>query len=585
MKPAIHTLLVYILFICSGSLVTLEALDERSITIGGEQRWQAAEHRSGVTELGSLRPWPVLALSSGTESPAPLNRGLPYDPPGNAEAPDLILTFDEESPDLFGSRGGRYSIIAPGAAGTLLSSAGPEWARHGEGAAFFSTAAGPGPLGKTIPPAAESSRDEERAGPLVIIPRSPEALFAAGRRVRDFSLEFWLYPLNVGNGEQILSWSSSRSGIQGAYYFQHIRCSVQKNRLAWDFGGFFTSPGGEETLNAVLNGSSTVVPKLWSHHLIRFDADSGLLEYLVNGSVESIVYLTDTGAEGGEVYSPLIGEGGEFVLGKGYTGLLDEFRIHRRYAGRPGREFGLEGTIQKYPPAGGRVETRAFDLGAASGAVLRLEALGGRIRLGGNSKINDYAGQGPLSFADNSAIQFFIRAGDNPYRWTESDWQVVEAGTELNPVLRGRYVQIAANLYPGAAGETSPYLEELRIVYRPNEIPRPPSRLSVLVRDGGVELSWRNPTGDRPDGYLVYYGTARGEYFGTGVLQGPSPINAGKRTVLRLEGLDNGILYYIAVASYRIIPGSGKADELLIGEFSQEVTVRPLLAYNIPQNE
>jgi hypothetical protein len=388
------------------------------------------------------------------------------------------------------------------------------------------------------------------------------------------------------NGEQILHWNSSRPRIQEGHYFQYIRCSVGKNRLTWNFGGFFTSPGGEETRGATLDGSSTVVPKSWSHHLIRFDADSGLLEYLVNGSAESIVYLTDTGAEGGEVYTPVIGQGGEFVLGKGYTGLLDEFRIHSRYAGRTGREFGLEGNIQKYPAAGGRVETRAFDLGAESGTVLRLEALGGRIRLGGNAKnSNYYAGQGSLSFADNSAIQFFIRAGDNPYRWTEEDWRVAEAGVELSPALQGRYVQIAANLYPSADGETSPYLEELRIVYRPNEIPRPPSRLSAVMRDGGVELSWRNPLGGRPDGYLVYYGTARGEYFGTGVPQGSSPIDVGKRTTLRLEGLDNGILYYFTVASYRIIRGSGKADELLIGEFSQEVTVRPLLAYNIRRNE
>jgi hypothetical protein len=387
------------------------------------------------------------------------------------------------------------------------------------------------------------------------------------------------------NGEQILSWNSSLPRIQGGYYFQHIRCSVIKNRLVWNFGDFFTSPDGEETRKAALNGSSTVVPKLWSHHLIRFDADTGLLEYLVNGSTESITYVTNTGAEGGEVYTPVTGQGGAFVLGKGYTGLLDEFRIHGRYAGGPGREFGLEGSIQKYPAAGGRVETRTFDLGAESGAVLRLEALGGRISLRGNSKLNDYAGGRRLSFADNSAIQFFIRTGDNPYRWTDADWQVVEAGIELSPAFQGRYVQAAANLYPSADGETSPYLEELRIVYRPNAIPPPPALLTAQTRDGGVELSWRKPAGDNPDGYLVYYGAARGEYFGTGVPQGPSPINVGKRTTFLLEGLNNGMLYYFAVASYRIIPGSGKTEELLIGEFSREVTARPLLAYNLRRNE
>jgi hypothetical protein len=579
MKPA-ATLLFYILFLCFGRLVNLGALNERTITIGGEQRWQAAEHRSGVTELEAARPWPVLALASGSrvESWGFLNQ--PYNLSSRSpEAPDLALSFDEKSPELFGGQGGRYSTaVVPGT--TLLSSAGPEWARQGEGAAFFSAAAGR-PLGKAEP----GDRVRTEAGPLVIVPSDPDALFAAGRRIQDFSLEFWLYPLNMENGEQILNWSSSLSKIGGGHYFQHIRCSVVKNRLTWNFGDFFISPGREGTHGVTLNGSTTVVPKLWSHHLIRFDADSGLLEYLVNGSIESIVYVTNTGAEGGEIYTPVIGQGGTFVLGKGYTGLLDEFRIHSRYAGGPGREFGLEGSIQKYPPAGGRVETRAFDMGAESGTVLRLEALGGRISMRGNSKLNDYAGLGRLSFADNSAVQFFMRTGDNPYRWTDADWRVVEAGIELSPVFQGRYVQVAANLYPSADGETSPYLEELRIVYRPNEIPRPPSQLTAQARDGGVELSWRNPAGDRPDGYLVYYGAARGEYFGTGLPQGPSPINVGKRTNLRLEGLDNGVLYYFAVASYKIIPGSGGTGEPLIGEFSREVTTRLLLAYNLPRNE
>jgi hypothetical protein len=566
MKPAIHTLIVYILFTCFGSPANLGAQEERIIRLGAEQRWQAAEGRSGLTELEALRPWPVLALSSG--------RGA-----GGQEDPDLALSFDEDSPDLFGSREGRYSItLSGGAVGTLLSSAGPQWARQGEGAAFFSAAA------RTKPPEGPEVPDVP-AGPLLIVPSSPEALFAAGGRTGDFSLEFWLYPLNMENGEQILSWAASRPGTGGGYYFQHIRCSAAKNRLAWNFGGFFTSPGGGETRNISLEGSSTVIPRRWSHHLIRFDADSGLLEYLVNGSTESIAYTTDTGAEGGEVYSPLIGQGGEFVLGRGYTGLLDEFRIHRRYAGAPGKEFGLEGGVRKYPPAGGRMETRIFDLGRESGLVLRLESRGGRVSLGGNSQLNEYAGQRTLSFTDDSAIQFFIRAGDNPYRWTAGDWQAVEAGAELPPVFRGRYVQAAANFYPGADGETSPYLEELRIVYRPNETPRPPLRISALARNGAAELSWANPAGDRPDGYLVYYGTARGEYFGTGALQGPSPIDTGKRTSLRIEGLDNGVLYYFAIASYRILPGSEKPEEFLIGEFSQEMTARPLLAYTLRRDE
>ncbi|MDR1973032.1 MAG: hypothetical protein LBQ46_14055 [Treponema sp.] len=559
--------IVYILFLCFGSPAILRAEGEKIIALGGENRWTAVEGRLGLTELNAARPWPVIALSSATES------GLSYGAQVS-QTPDLALSFDSPAWD----RQGRYAITAAsGSGGTLLSIAGPEWARLGEGAAFFSAAAGvkPGP-------------GTQAAGPLVIVAQDPQALFAPGSRPGDFSLEFWLYPLNMENGEQILSWTASRPRAQGGYYFQHIRCSAVKNRLRWSFGDFFTAPGGEETRSVTMEGISPVVPKLWSHHLIRFDAETGLLEYLVNGSTEALSYLTTGGTEGGDVYTPVIGLGGEFILGKGYTGLMDEFRIHDRYAGRTGREFGLEGDLRKYPPAGGRLETRAFDLGPESGRVLRLEALGGRISLGGASIRNAYAGRDRLSFDDSSAVQFFMRTGDNPYRWTEADWQVVEAGIDLPPAFQGRYVQLAASLYPSADGETSPYLEELRIVYQPNEAPRPPVRLTALGRDGAVELSWRNSEGEEADGYLVYYGNAAGEYFGHAALQGPSPIDAGKRSALRIEGLENGTLYYFAVASYRVPPaGSGprRPEDRRVGEFSREVTARPLLAYTLGRYE
>jgi hypothetical protein len=567
MKPSIPVLLSYILFFGFGSppeIFPADEADEKVISVGGENSWKSAEYRSGITELNAVRPWPVLALDS-TMPPA---------------APDLSLSFDEASPEQY-SGGGLYSITAnPGNGGVTVSAAGPEWARMGAGAAFFSN--------RTIRPGATEGfgNPAGSAGPLLITAHSPEALLAPGSQIRDFSLEFWLYPLNMENGEQILLWTASRSQTPGTYFFQHIRCSVIKNRLQWTFHDLFTAPGGQETLSITLSGEKPVIPKLWSHHLIRFDADTGLLEYLADGRIEALTYTTAEGTEGGEIYSPLIGIGGELILGKTYTGLMDEFRIHRRYAGREGREFGAEGELQKYHPAGGRVETRTFDLGEDAGRILRLETLGGRITTQGTQVRNEYAGRRDLRFTDDSAIQIFMRLGDNPYRWADEDWQPVRPGVELPPEFRGRYVQAAAVFYPGAGGETSPYLEELRIVYSPSEPPRPPARLTAVARDGAVELNWRQ-TGEA-DGYLVYYGTAPGEYFGAGALRGSSPIDAGKRGTLRIEGLNNGTLYYFTVAAYQrsgTVPGSSSGSRTRIGEFSQEVTARPLLGYTMGRYE
>jgi hypothetical protein len=201
-----------------------------------------------------------------------------------------------------------------------------------------------------------------------------------------------------------------------------------------------------------------------------------------------------------------------------------------------------------------------------------------------------------LRFSDHGEIQFFVRAGDSSYRWNEIPWIPVNPGTELETV-RGRYVQIAADFYPGWDGETSPYLSEVRLTYHAAEPPPPPARVFAAAKDGAVELSWKPSPSGEVGGYLVYYGTGSGEYFGdyaiietaiSGSAFQPrirtSPIDAGNRTSIRIEGLNNGTLYYFTVAAYAR-PAVSKPDAAFApepGEFSRETAARPLRMANEP---
>jgi hypothetical protein len=156
---------------------------------------------------------------------------------------------------------------------------------------------------------------------------------------------------------------------------------------------------------------------------------------------------------------------------------------------------------------------------------------------------------------------FFVRINDSPYLNNNVPWVPVNPGADLGEAFWGRYVQIAADFYPGASGETSPYLSELKVVYSAAEPPSPPTQVIAQAKNGAVELSWRASPSKDAAGYMVYYGTSSGEYFGD-----RSPIDAGNRTSFRIEGLNNGTLYYFAVAAYSFEPG----------DFSREAMARPL---------
>ena len=525
-------ILLYCFFLFPGSV---HGIGERTISLGAAASWNLVEMRQGIIEASQIRPHPVLALSPGSVIRI-----------AEENLPDLSLSFDEGHPSRFADSRGRHDVTA---SSTVTVATAP-WSRAGAGAALFT--------GQAV--------DE----PIVVRPRA-NALFASGNYLRDFSIEFWLFPQNLNNGEQIFLWNSAKPDGRGAYIYQNIQGFVSRNRLQWTFTDFFFSPGQTSSKSLSLSGPP-LLPRTWSHHLIRFDADLGLLEYLVDGKVEAIEYITSSGRESGQVYTPVIGENSRMVLGGRFSGMMDEFRIY---------SFRLETPqLTRYSKRGGRVETRILDLGHINSRVQKIEAFGGRTgntqavnfstvssRTVGSRPQNEYVGNGSLRFSDHAEIRFFARVSNNPHRLDDAPWTPFIPGTEL--AIQGRYIQIAADFYPGWEGETSPYLSELRVIYRAAEPPIPPTRVVATARDGAVELSWRASSTRDVQGYLVYFGTASGEYFGSA-----SPIDAGNHTSIRIDNLKNGTLYYFVVAAYNTMDAWSALPEP--GEFSREVVARPL---------
>jgi hypothetical protein len=549
-KHLLSIQIVYIfLFICGSAY----GIGEKTVTLGGESGWKTAELRSGVTEAVLIRPNPVLILSSATGKTTAgyfAAAGISGNYSGLKEsALDMSFSFDEKEPGLFKDTAGNYKkTVLPG-----VEAVDRRYSRAGAGAALF------------------GGNEKTDTDSFLIEPDSRNALFSAGNRIGDFTLEFWLYPFNLENGEQILSWVSSVSPItvNGKYVIQKINCVALKNRLHWSFLNFFTlsngTSGSSSHINIELSGDSPVVPKTWSHHLVRFDSSTGLIEYIVDGSSEAIMYATKTGRENNEVYTPIAGYSGVFTLGGHFTGLMDEFKIYNAFAERS--------SIQKYPSSGGRIETNAIDLGKNSGAVVKIEASGGITGIGDTKTKNEFRRNGRFRFANDCEMQFFIRSSDNPYRLSDSAWTSFTPGTEMANNIHGRFVQLAVDFYPSSDGETSPYLDEVKIIYIPYEPPIPPRNLTVSAVDGAVILRWKNSLDSSTAGYLVYYSSVSGEFFGKESLLGPSPIDAGKRNSIVIDGLKNGTLYYFRVAAY---DNAGASSIRNTGEFSKEITARPL---------
>ncbi|MGO8695289.1 MAG: hypothetical protein ACLQMF_16630 [Rectinemataceae bacterium] len=500
--------------------VPARAIEQRLEVFAGRSDSPAAQNDSGIPR--TIGEWAVdgAMLRSGFRG------GLDYvllnDVYKPDDSADLLLHLDHPAPT--------------DASGNWNVSAGPDFeidasrALFGEGAASFS-----GP-----------------SSTLSLYP-GPSSLFAENSHFRDFSFEFWLYPAVAENGEVVLLWQSVRK-LSGGVLPQQISCVIAGGRLLWTFSGFFAPPNasrpGRAGFTLELRGRSPLVPRVWSHHLVRFDGDTGLLEYQVDGKPEADTYATASGHEGGTVFEPAIGAVSPIKLCPEFAGLVDEFRLSRSFVKRPAlKPYGRESALVLSPVA---------DLGYGHSRLVSIDA--------------------QFKAPGTSGVELSYRMAEDWARWRLDypTWIPFRPGKSLPDSPRGRYVQIRAELFPDGSGKFGPSLSSFTLRFVQDPPPPPPARLIATAEDGAIELRWsRVPEADLA-GYLVYYGEESGQYFGTGTDQGPSPINAGDATTITITGIPDGKLLYFAVAAYDTAAGSAAGGaESRAGELSEEVAARP----------
>jgi hypothetical protein len=369
------------------------------------------------------------------------------------------------------------------------------------------------------------------------------ALFSPGSGWSDFSIEFWLYPAALTDGEIVFAWKGSRK-MGGKFVPQSLECRVDHRSLVWSFDNFFTPPGGEP-FSFKLQSLEKLIPRQWRHHLLRFDNATGILEYLVDGVPVGSRYTTLSGLESSQPCVPSIGESEQAALAIGprLTGFMDEFRISSEFVKAP--------YLNRFAGAQGRATSRIFDLGYTGTLVKRVNA--------------------QLDAPGDSEINFYIRTSDafNTFEQLKGNWRPFVPGASFGGDLKGRYVQLMVEFFPDGQSETSPRLFEIDIVYEPDLAPGSPADFKVVAGNGKVTLSWKPVIEDDVRGYLVFYGEAPLNYLGEVAVQGRSPINVGNVTSIEITGLANGKLYFFAVAAY------DSSTPPHLSEFHQEKSARP----------
>ena len=367
----------------------------------------------------------------------------------------------------------------------------------------------------------------------------------------DFTIEFWLYGVNFSDGETILLFDSyAESGNQ--FYPQFFKTFFSDRKLVWHIKNFFL-PYDRDQFEVVLKGTKRLIPGTWSHHLLRYRSDLGLMEYLIDGIPDAVLHINRKYSETGEYYPFYTGEKGKIIIGDRFTGLLDQFRIKSEWVDTP--------ELSGYRDYSGYYISEPIDLGHSKSSLYRIDA---RDNIPPGTDIRYY-----YNLKDTKNVP----ETDSPLwkRFTPGDIQASEGG---------RFLRILAVLYSDGNRNGTPSISGITVKYDEKNPPQPPRLVRAEPGDSSVRVLWNKVSDEDIDGYMVYFGEKPGQYFGRSGYENSSPIDAGLNTEITVDNLENGRIYYFSVVPYhRSASAYGNALIKMGGQYSREVSARPLSEY------
>jgi hypothetical protein len=372
----------------------------------------------------------------------------------------------------------------------------------------------------------------------------PDALLAPDTKPGSFTIDFWLNPFRVSEGASILRWRGALIN-SGRPVLQELRFEIRDNRAVWNLTNLIVSAderGGREFSSREIAGRRGLVPRMWVHHQLRYDATIGQISYRVDGVPEAIDYLTPDGRESFAAAAMYFGAdtGDGLVLGDGFHGLIDDFRITRD-ADRDPQPVSYSGEV-------GQAYTGPIHLGRSGARVGEIDV---RAETPGLTDVRLWYRTADI------VVSHDIRDA-LPMTWRE-----VPSDGVLPYDTRGSFVQLRADILPDARGNQTPRLQAVTIRYYPEMPPPAPVGLVGESVPTGVSLSWNPVLTEDIAGYRVYIGERPNRYLGTTGVR--SPVDVGSATEAVIDGLQPDRAYVFAVESYdRYGQASGLTREVQI---------------------
>jgi hypothetical protein len=411
-----------------------------------------------------------------------------------------------------------------------------------------------------------------------------------------FTIEFRLQPSSFKDNAIIYQRVGYSDGIKNG-----IEITLQDRKIQTSFYNLFYDERGKRSSISFLT-PQTLKANQWYYFSLSFNRTNGLLSVVLDDVEQYSRYLTSDMTRSGTVLIPAFTKNDvpEIIIGKEYTGLLDEFRIS--YTSFNDLTEITSTVDKKYIDVKANNRLPANSEGVVTSSIYEFPHTG--------TMIKKFSWNQTLQ--KNSFIWFEIRLSDNRfdqfhknprwYRITNNQLNIYLHKQENNGLyLRGKYLQWRAHLISSPDGKYSPVLGPVKIEFEIDNPPVPPLGLEVIeTGDKYVILRWKKNVDHDIAGYYIYYGIKNREYDGK-IYQ----INSSKivntdedfvqtklenyiieenrkiddSSILTYPLLKNNVLYFFSVTAYDTYRQGTKYNHE--SDFSVEVNARPFAGSEI----
>ncbi len=361
----------------------------------------------------------------------------------------------------------------------------------------------------------------------------------------DFTVEFWLYSRNTKDGETYFIYENY-TDTGTSTLPQLFRCYLEDRCVTWEIKNLFL-PFEKSPFSLTLKGNKRIIPLKWSHHLLRYSSETGLLEYLFDGIPEAVAYVNREGKEGGSTYPFYAGDSSRIEMGKNFTGALDEFRIQGEWVENL--------SLSRIGYHSGYFITDIIDLKHSKSEIFDVD-------------FRDIVPPG-------TDVKYYYYLTDSPSfpGADSSGWKQLVRGK--GRLSGGRFLYIKGELFSDGEKKSSPAVNQIRLKYDEKSPPPPPRVVKAEALDKKIKLRWSSVPDSDIDGYLVYIGEKPGHYFGSETGSVASPVDAGLKNSLVIDNLDNSKIYYFTVCSYYKTASATGSIIKKGGSYSSEISARP----------